>query len=158
MKTRSLLKLVVLTFIVSFTQNVSAGKFYWVGGTGTWDPFATSNWSLTSNGTGGVGIPTLNDTVYFDAYSFEGPSGQYGNLLIDGTVPCSTIDLSMLPDSIDFSLSIGSTSPTIQLSGGINLRSKHKYSSPFDNYSGSLQFTASTGTYDVDFDSPRYCK
>jgi len=43
--------------------------YYWIGGTGTWDAVTTTNWSLTSGGPGGAGVPTLADDVVFDNLS-----------------------------------------------------------------------------------------
>jgi hypothetical protein len=47
--------------------NVST--YYWVGGNGTWDTVSTANWSLTSGGAGGAGVPTTVDDVVFDGLS-----------------------------------------------------------------------------------------
>lgn len=43
--------------------------FYWVGGTGTWDTSNAVNWSASSGGAGGAGVPTSIDDVVFDAAS-----------------------------------------------------------------------------------------
>jgi hypothetical protein len=43
--------------------------YYWVGGSGTWDTSTTTNWSLTSGGAGGAGVPTASDDVVFDVSS-----------------------------------------------------------------------------------------
>ena len=51
------------------TNLTFAKIYYWVGGTGTWDPTTTTNWSLTSGGSGGAGVPTYADDVVFDANS-----------------------------------------------------------------------------------------
>lgn len=45
---------------------------YWVGGTAGWDATAGTKWSLTSGGTGGEAVPTVNDDVFFDANSGTG--------------------------------------------------------------------------------------
>jgi hypothetical protein len=42
---------------------------YWVGGTGTWDTFTTTNWSTTSGGAGGASVPAAADTAIFDSLS-----------------------------------------------------------------------------------------
>jgi hypothetical protein len=63
--------------------NITApgGKdYYWVGGTGDWEDAA--NWSLTSGGAGGAGIPTILDDVFFDANSFS-DAGQVVTILGD---------------------------------------------------------------------------
>lgn len=46
--------------------------YYWVGGTGTWDGTTTTNWSLTSGGAGGAGVPTTADNVYINSSSGTG--------------------------------------------------------------------------------------
>jgi len=44
--------------------------FYWVGGSGTWDGSSTTNWSLTSGGAGGAGVPnSATDDVIFNSAS-----------------------------------------------------------------------------------------
>lgn len=42
---------------------------FWVGGSGTWDTFSTSNWSATSGGAPGASAPTSIDNVIYDAAS-----------------------------------------------------------------------------------------
>jgi hypothetical protein len=46
--------------------------YYWVGGSGTWDDTSTTNWSLTSGGSGGAGVPTASDAVQFTSASGSG--------------------------------------------------------------------------------------
>jgi hypothetical protein len=46
--------------------------YYWVGGSGTWDVSTTTNWSLTSGGAGGAGVPTTSDSVEIDGNSGSG--------------------------------------------------------------------------------------
>ncbi len=43
--------------------------YFWVGGDGSWDNSTSTNWSFTSGGVGGAGIPTTSDTVTFDSLS-----------------------------------------------------------------------------------------
>lgn len=43
--------------------------YYWVGGTGTWDAATTTNWASSSGGSGGAGVPTVNDDVVFNTAS-----------------------------------------------------------------------------------------
>jgi len=74
--------------------NITAppGKdYYWVGGTGDWENAA--NWSLTSGGAGGAGIPTILDNVFFDANSFS-EAGQVVTLLGDAAnnINCYNMD------------------------------------------------------------------
>lgn len=53
--------------------------YYWVGGDGTWDTSTTTNWALTSGGTGGAGVPTITDNVIFDDNSAIGTVSVVGN-------------------------------------------------------------------------------
>lgn len=46
--------------------------YFWVGGSGTWDNSNSANWSLTTGGAGGAGVPNGTDTVNFDANSGTG--------------------------------------------------------------------------------------
>jgi len=55
---------------------------YWVGGTGTWDPASTANWSTTSGGSPGAAAPLATGNAIFDANSgggtvtvLDGPGG-----------------------------------------------------------------------------------
>lgn len=45
--------------------------FYWVGGSGDWT-FSATNWSATSGGPGGAGVPSQNDDVIFNSASSGG--------------------------------------------------------------------------------------
>ena len=42
---------------------------YWVGGAGTWNATAITNWAATSGGAGGQTAPTADDSVFIDAAS-----------------------------------------------------------------------------------------
>jgi len=80
--------------------NLTFGNtYYWIGGSGTWDATANTNWSLTSGGSGGAGVPTQNDDVVFDSssntatYTVSGLFGYCFNLTANG--PASgTVTLS----------------------------------------------------------------
>ena len=62
--------------------------YYWVGGSGTWDNSSTTNWSATSGGSGGVGVPTTADDVVFDINS--GPASPISTITISGFVYCKS--------------------------------------------------------------------
>ncbi|MFL5753122.1 MAG: T9SS type A sorting domain-containing protein [Bacteroidia bacterium] len=66
---------------------IKATNLYWVGGTSTWG--TSANWSLTSGGAGGAGIPTAADNVFFDVNSFNG-AGQ--SVTINSTGTCKNMD------------------------------------------------------------------
>ncbi|MBE0661777.1 MAG: hypothetical protein IH597_04850 [Bacteroidales bacterium] len=66
-----------------WTINAPGGRdLYWVGGTGDWND--VGNWATESNGTGGAGIPSLLDNVFFDAFSFDA-IGQTVTVIGDAT-------------------------------------------------------------------------
>lgn len=47
-----------------------AVSYFWVGTTAaTWDTTTSTNWSLTSGGAGGAGVPGASDTATFDSHS-----------------------------------------------------------------------------------------
>jgi alpha-tubulin suppressor-like RCC1 family protein len=62
-------------------------KFYWIGGTGVWND--TIHWSLTSGGTPTTCLPTIKDTVIFDANSFSA-AGQEVSINVDAY--CNLMD------------------------------------------------------------------
>ena len=64
---KNLLSLVLL--IIFTAGNAFASDFYWVGNSGNWNDAA--HWASSSGGNGGIGIPTVNDDVYFDKKSFK---------------------------------------------------------------------------------------
>ncbi len=83
-----------------WTINGTATRnLYWVGGKGNWSD--ANHWSLISGGAGGNCVPTLNDSVFFDANSFQQlndtifmdvPIAYCKNLDFNGTLfsPCIT--------------------------------------------------------------------
>jgi len=52
-----------------FTAAPAPRTLYWVGGTGSWTTSSTTNWSLTSGGSGGEAAPRSADAVVFDSAS-----------------------------------------------------------------------------------------
>jgi hypothetical protein len=64
--------------------------YYWVGGAGTWDNSATTNWASSSGGAGGAGVPTSADDVFVDTSSGTGtvnlqPTAVCNNLTVTST-------------------------------------------------------------------------
>jgi hypothetical protein len=82
--------------------------YFWVGGAGTWDSTTTTNWSLTSGGLGGLGVPNNTDTANFDANSGT------GTVSVDATA----VSLSTTFNSANINLSL-TGSPTICTAAGI---------------------------------------
>lgn len=68
LKRRTLLNVALLLACFTTTNVLLAVDHYWVGGSGQWND--ASHWSNSSGGTGGYGIPTAGDNVYFDHSSF----------------------------------------------------------------------------------------
>ena len=62
--------------------------YYWVGGGGTWDTSTTTNWSLTSGGSGSAGVPTSADDVIFNASS--GPVSPISTVTVSGIAVCNS--------------------------------------------------------------------
>lgn len=57
---------------ISFNSLNVGLDLYWVGGTGTWDSTANTNWALVSGGSGGVSAPTSANNVFFNGNSDAG--------------------------------------------------------------------------------------
>lgn len=107
--------------------------YYWVGGAGTWDNASTANWSATSGGAGGAGVPTSIDTAIFNANSGTGAvtiastatclncsfngSGIIATLNANHTVTFTTLTVSAgVFDCSTFNMSFGVG--TIGITGG----------------------------------------
>jgi hypothetical protein len=81
--------------------------YYWVGGNGTWDGSSTTNWSLTSGGAGGAGVPTTGDDVQFNT-----ASGTNFTVSFNGSgAVCRNINI-LATTSVTFGITLG-YGPTI---------------------------------------------
>src|SRR5690554_1530296 len=81
--------LFTLASFLFFISATYANKYYWVGGSGNWNDYAT-HWATASGGTEfQIQVPSSVDSVYFDANSFTG-AGQTVTLNVLGT--CATMD------------------------------------------------------------------
>ena len=68
---------------------------FWVGGTGTWNASATTNWSATTGGASGASAPTSADAVTFDVNSGTGTcTTASGAVALSTTVNSSTLALT----------------------------------------------------------------
>jgi hypothetical protein len=68
---------------------------YWVGGSGTWNPTSTTNWSTSSGGTGGASVPTGVDNVIFDQASTYTVNVLVGTVFcLDFTVSAGTLTIN----------------------------------------------------------------
>ncbi|NOX48280.1 MAG: gliding motility-associated C-terminal domain-containing protein [Chlorobi bacterium] len=79
----------LLSVFFSFSQNLSASDYYWVGGTGSWSNI--NHWAQSSGGTVLHNTPpTATDDVYFDANSFSA-TGQVVTVNAENAV-CKSLD------------------------------------------------------------------
>ncbi|MDB4533776.1 gliding motility-associated C-terminal domain-containing protein [Vicingaceae bacterium] len=78
-------------------SNAVAADFYWVGNTGNWND--ASHWANNSGGNGGVGIPTQNDNVFFDANSFT-----ILNQKVTSSIDISIDNLTISSNSSNFTI------------------------------------------------------
>lgn len=73
-------------------------NYYWVNGTGFWND--ANMWSHTSGGTGGAGVPSAADNVFFDANSFLNFEDQ---VMLEGTpAQCNNMSWSGATNSPKF--------------------------------------------------------
>ena len=100
---------------------------YWRGGTGTWDTTTTTNWSTTSNGTGGASVPTAADNVIFDQ------AATY-TVTMTGALACLSITVSA--GTVTFATG---TTPTLAISGNMSLVAATVWSS-----TGAITFNSTT--------------
>jgi hypothetical protein len=115
-----------------WTINAPGGRdLYWVGGTGDWnDP---ANWAEASNGTGGAGIPSLLDNVFFDAFSFDA-SGQTVTVIGDATndAYCMNMDWTGVTNNPTIA---SSTSVKLNIHGSLTMVNNMVW-----DFSGDLYF------------------
>jgi hypothetical protein len=112
---------------------------YWVGGNGTWNLTATTNWSATSNGASGASAPTPGDDVYFDVNSNSG-TGNWTVTLVTGT--CASLNVSGLDGQLTINLGTLYTN-TLTVYGSINVAiattvTNLYYSSTSPNWASTL--------------------
>ncbi|MCX6192018.1 MAG: hypothetical protein NT109_07020 [Flavobacteriia bacterium] len=62
-------RFLIVIFSLFISQTIFGLDYYWVGGTGNWSD--VSRWSLTDGGTGGAGVPGVNDNCFFTNSSFS---------------------------------------------------------------------------------------
>ena len=119
------IKLLFVIFFIAF--NSKASNFYWVGGTGNWNDFAT-HWATTSGGsTFHLSPPSLTDDVIFDINSF---SSNLDEVLISSNVFSKTMTFN---NSFFATIASSSIFSTWAISGDINIYTPFNFS-----YSGTL--------------------
>lgn len=87
-------------FIILANTNLSAENYYWIGGTGDWNE--PVHWSLSEFGTGesANAIPTMNDNVYFNEFSFENDGDTL--YVSQSGIFCREMDWTSLSKSVVF--------------------------------------------------------
>lgn len=104
---------------------------YWIGGNGTWNTTATTNWSTYSGGPGGASVPNSTHNVYFE-YSVT--------ITMTGALAC----LDFSADGCTFNTG---TSPTLNCAGSFYI------SSCTWNCTGLITFTAAYSPVTINPDS-----
>jgi len=123
------IRLVFFTTLFFLQQTFSfAADRFWVGGSGSWnDP---AHWSTVSNGQGGASVPSVNDNVFFDNFSFTSDRNE---ILIPGNIQLNNFNFS----SAQYNPKIKSTTPVTITVGG-----NWQVSGMFRNYiTGTIAFT-----------------
>ena len=100
---------------------------YWRGGTGTWNTTSTTNWSISSNGSGGASVPTAADNVIFDQ------AGTY-TVTMTGALTCLSITTS--DGTVTFATG---TTPSLAISGSMTFVPGTVWSS-----TGGITFNSTT--------------
>jgi hypothetical protein len=110
--------------------------YYWVpsGGnaSGTWDGTNTANWATTSGGTGGAGVPTSADDVFFDAGSDAGG-------IFTVTIGTGAVCRDITAGSLDFVMTLAGNATWI-ISGSLTFPATNLTRT----YTGSITFNATT--------------
>ena len=91
---------------------------YWVGGTGTWDSFTTTQWSATSGGAGGASVPTSADSVFFNSAS----SATAYTVTYSSGVTIGPVSFAQ-PASGNFTFLATSSSSNLSIGGNITIAS-----------------------------------
>ena len=110
-------------------------NYYWVGGTGNWDD--TSEWSLTSGGAGGAGVPLPVDNAIFDANSFSAP-GQVVTMIGDASNTIKVKDMNWTGATNNPTLA-GASDQTLRIYGSLTLISGMSFT-----FDGPVYFAATT--------------
>lgn len=135
------------------TTSGTAGTLYYVGGgpTAIWSD--TYNWSLTSGGLGGAGVPTIVDDVIFDQNSLR-------NCTLTATSICKSITFSTYTNILyingqNLTLDGGvSATPSIIVGGTINLGTGNIIVKAYLTLKPtSVVYTTGTWTIDMNLDT-----
>lgn len=90
-------------------------KYYWTGGTGTWDASTATKWAASSGGTGGAGVPTTVDDVIIDNGSGTGTITGNGGVCDNLTITTPSGALTLAPTTSGLSIYGSASIPTSNL-------------------------------------------
>jgi len=114
--------------------NSAGGKdYYWVGGTGNWTD--ATHWSLASGGTGGAGVPTVEDNVFFDASSFTA-AGQVVTVIGDVSNNARVLNMDWTGASNNPTLA-GASTVNLRINGSLTLNPNMTF-----NFAGPIYMEA----------------
>ena len=114
---------------------------YWVGGSGTWNTTATTNWSATTGGSGGASAPTAVDDVIFDASSNVGTTAF--TVTIGATANCLSFSTGGAGGALDGVMTFNSpASATLNVYGSFTLPASNLTWAPTANL--NLNFGSTT--------------
>jgi hypothetical protein len=108
---------------------------YWIGGTGTWDSFTTTNWSSSSGGGGGASVPTAADSVIFDANSNTGNTA-FTVTMANTPRLCN----DFVASGLDGTMTLAGTNIGLTVSGNLTFQATNFTRS----YTGTTTFNATT--------------
>lgn len=148
---RLYIRVLLLSLGALTSLNIQAQlDLYWVGGSGNWNNLF--NWSLTSGGPGGAGVPSIQDNVFFDVNSF-GAKDQ--RLVITEDAFCNSMDWTGVSNS---PIMDGAASVTLTIYGSLtfDVGMRHFFEGNYEfRNSGTNNFITSAGVtflQDVSFE------
>ena len=107
-------------------------QLYWVGGNGTWDSSTTTNWALSSGGSGSVAAPKAGTSIVFDSASDSGTG-------FTATVSTGAVCKNLTASGLD---------QTMTLSGSAAMSVYGNFSVPSINftqsYTGTISFRSTS--------------
>ncbi|HBG70893.1 MAG: hypothetical protein A2W93_08805 [Bacteroidetes bacterium GWF2_43_63] len=127
-------KLLISVMMLVTAHFAFADEYYWVGGSGYWSD--TSHWAVSSGGSVYHStIPGSDDTVYFDASSFNA-NGKI--ITVDTSMAfCAMMDWSGIVYNVEFN---STTTDTLNVYGHIYLSDKVTF-----NYNGLIRIYGLSG-------------
>ncbi|MEM8893404.1 MAG: leucine-rich repeat domain-containing protein, partial [Bacteroidota bacterium] len=128
--------LIIDDIAATYVEAASSTEYFWVGEGLSSDWTDEGNWSLTSGGTGGAGVPTGTDDATFDANSFVSFGENVD--ITGGTVEVNDLSWVGVQNSPVFQIT---ASGTLNVSGNFTLSPGMTF-----NNSGQLNLFSDAGT------------